>query len=416
MADYYPLLAKAVSGLNSQTPEARRAIYERARNALLGQLRAMQPPAPEKAIDQEAKALDAAIARLEREYGLFPPVDRPAAAPGSPDENKDRDRDQKKDGEEKRAAEGEEKPAAEGEEEPSSEMLARESQRPAAPKPEVKEGGGLRRLGVILGALAVILGLVGFAAWKLRDRPEDLARLLPKSASEHKTVGKLGERVGEANGAAAPAPASPAPAAPAPAAPASPAPAKPASPTPVIPVAYRAAVLVQSPSEPGGVKTYIGVVVWSRGSSNRGPNQQLTSSIKANVDIPDAKFKMSMVIEKNYDSTLAASHTFTVHFEPAKGSPIGEVKAVNMPEMRADSAPKGSPLIGLPVDIAPNVFLIGLSSGSEDKNVELIKSENWFDIPVRLADGRIAKVTFEKGVGGAKIISDVLAEWKSAQK
>ena len=69
MADYYPLLAKAVSGLKTSTPEARGAIYERARKALLGQLRSMQPPAPESAIEREAKALDEAVARLEREFG-----------------------------------------------------------------------------------------------------------------------------------------------------------------------------------------------------------------------------------------------------------------------------------------------------------------------------------------------------------
>ncbi len=65
MADYYPLLAKAITGLKTSTPEARTAIYDRARKALLGQLRAMQPPAPEAAIEREAKALEDAIARLE---------------------------------------------------------------------------------------------------------------------------------------------------------------------------------------------------------------------------------------------------------------------------------------------------------------------------------------------------------------
>src|SRR5271166_7005566 len=69
MADYYPLLAKAVSGLKTSTPETRGAIYERARKALLGQLRSMQPPAPENAIEREARALDEAVARLEREFG-----------------------------------------------------------------------------------------------------------------------------------------------------------------------------------------------------------------------------------------------------------------------------------------------------------------------------------------------------------
>ena len=43
MADYYPLIDKAVSGLEKSTGEARRALYERARAALLAQLRAVTP-------------------------------------------------------------------------------------------------------------------------------------------------------------------------------------------------------------------------------------------------------------------------------------------------------------------------------------------------------------------------------------
>ena len=67
MADYYPLLAKAVAGLPDSTAEARHAIYERARGALFGQLRNLDPPVPEEAIEREAQALEVAVARLETE-------------------------------------------------------------------------------------------------------------------------------------------------------------------------------------------------------------------------------------------------------------------------------------------------------------------------------------------------------------
>ena len=39
MADYYPLIARAVAGLEKNTGENRRALYERARTALVAQLR-----------------------------------------------------------------------------------------------------------------------------------------------------------------------------------------------------------------------------------------------------------------------------------------------------------------------------------------------------------------------------------------
>ena len=45
MADYYPLIARAIAGLDPSAPgESRRALYERARSALIAQLRSVQPP------------------------------------------------------------------------------------------------------------------------------------------------------------------------------------------------------------------------------------------------------------------------------------------------------------------------------------------------------------------------------------
>ncbi len=88
---------------------------------------------------------------------------------------------------------------------------------------------------------------------------------------------------------------------------------------------------------------------------------------------------------------------------------------INVPEMRREDAPKGSPLQGMQVDIAPNVFLVGLYSASEAQNVDMIRNLNWFDIPMSLSNGRIAKVTFEKGAAGSQIINDVFDEWKTQQ-
>ena len=66
MAEYYPLLAKAIAGLPNSTPETRRAVYERARKALLGQLQNLQPPVPAADLARETESLDAAVARFGR--------------------------------------------------------------------------------------------------------------------------------------------------------------------------------------------------------------------------------------------------------------------------------------------------------------------------------------------------------------
>ena len=83
MADYYPLLAKAVAGLPQSTADSRRVIYERARRALLGQLRSISPPVPDVDIDRESQALDDAIAQIERE--LAPAEPAPIEIPAAPE-------------------------------------------------------------------------------------------------------------------------------------------------------------------------------------------------------------------------------------------------------------------------------------------------------------------------------------------
>src|SRR6516165_4048606 len=65
MTDYHPLIARAVEGLDRSTGEARRALYERARTALVTQLRAVDPPLSESEITKERLALEDAIRKVE---------------------------------------------------------------------------------------------------------------------------------------------------------------------------------------------------------------------------------------------------------------------------------------------------------------------------------------------------------------
>ena len=58
MADYYPLIAKAVTGLDKSTGEARWALYDRARSALLAQLRGVEPALSEPDITVVGGARD----------------------------------------------------------------------------------------------------------------------------------------------------------------------------------------------------------------------------------------------------------------------------------------------------------------------------------------------------------------------
>ncbi len=67
MADYYPLISRAVAGLERNSGENRRALYERARAALLAQLRGVTPALNESDITRERLALEESIRKVEAE-------------------------------------------------------------------------------------------------------------------------------------------------------------------------------------------------------------------------------------------------------------------------------------------------------------------------------------------------------------
>jgi len=67
MADYKELLRRAISALPENNGAARRAVYEKARAALVGQLRAIQPPLPAREITQHRLQLEDCIRQVEQE-------------------------------------------------------------------------------------------------------------------------------------------------------------------------------------------------------------------------------------------------------------------------------------------------------------------------------------------------------------
>src|SRR5437762_1641501 len=86
MADYYPLIARAIAGLDPSAPgESRRALYERARTALIAQLRSVQPPLSESEITRERLSLEEAVRKVESEAAQRArEASRPGGGSGAP--------------------------------------------------------------------------------------------------------------------------------------------------------------------------------------------------------------------------------------------------------------------------------------------------------------------------------------------
>jgi len=363
MADYYSLLARKIGPLADSTAQSRQAVYELARKALFNQLRAIQPPVAEQVIQTEGRALDEAIARLETEAASeAKPTSAPAAVPPP---------------EPKREAKNESAPPS------------REQQRPAAPLPPPEASTRTRRIVGIVAVLVVLVGAVALAALHFRERPEDLAKLKPEEgASQSLEKGKYSARAGgddQSDGGG-----------------------------PAVPVAQKAQLVIAARQTPDKVEhAYNGTVVWRLENVGGDEGEPLKSAIRGDIDLPDGKLKATLLIQKNLDAALSASHTITVSFTLAPDSELKGVKAIAPLQMRRPEAQSGDKLTGIPVEITANTFLIGLMRGGEAEahNLKLLRSPWLIDLPMQLSDGRVATINLEKGSAGDRVFADAIDSW-----
>ena len=383
----------------------RASIYERARTALLEQLTSLDPPLSEADIDRERLSLDDAMARVEVKYdpGLAsPPTPAQFALPASPQE----------DDVDLPAAAAPLPPAPAASYSPRVEddfedaqfeevVGMRRSGRPAPASTAARRSSARDRgRSVALGSIiALVVGLIAVAAWYLRDMPREPAAA-PQVAEAPKPT-----PAPDANTAARSASGSAAvrrsqrrlPAV-----------------RQEVGVAQRAVLYEEDPAHPQAPRTQIGRVVWRLEDVNAGQGQPLETAVRAVVEIPDAGLTMNLLLRRNLDATLPASHTVELNFTTRQGEPGRVIRDVGVLQFKNEEGARGTPVAGLPVPVRENLFLIGLSNLDSDveRNIELLVRRNWIDLPVRLASGQRAILSFEKGVAGDQVMSDAFRQWQ----
>jgi len=177
------------------------------------------------------------------------------------------------------------------------------------------------------------------------------------------------------------------------------------------PVGARAAVLIGvSPDPQVPPAVHLGSVVWSSSPAVNGQS----SSVKAEADVPDLKFHAIVVMRKNLDPTIPATHVIDIRFTVDGSSELKGIKDMVVPMMHMDDGQQLDPLAGADVKVGDGHFLVGLDNKNADlaHNLDLLGSHTWFDFPVVLIDDRPAKLTIEKGADGEKIVAQALAAWK----
>lgn len=527
MADYYPLIARAIAGLDPSAPgEQRRALYERARSALISQLRGVEPALSEAEITRERLALEDAVRRVEADAarraaahqaaqeasggdraaaeqsppsssssraslpgrregprpgdalresarntrtGSAPPATsrerpgppngqsassearaprnlrgdqpppltraQPPVPPGLPSAMRDvRSRDQRTDDtrmlddftRDARAAgrrpqqgsgmrdvvadandlggatrsarrsyaqqDAESRGAAPYSYDESAEEAGRHqpTDRPRArintrDEPEKTKGSFPLKSAIAVGLVIVAIGAAvwggpkAYSLFRSMTKPPQQVETAPKDAAG--TRPKIADRVGQPGSAQ------------------------------IAPVAQRVVLYDEDPAAPQG-KQYVGSVIWRTEAVKVPAGQPPDVGVRADIDIPERKFKMSLSIRRNTDASLPASHTAELTFvlPPDYGTTVANVPGVLM---KSNEQARGTPLAGLAVKVTDGFFLVGLSNVEADKmrNLQLLKERSWFDIPLVYANQRRSIIAIEKGAPGERAFNEAFTTW-----
>ena len=261
------------------------------------------------------------------------------------------------------------------------------------------------RAAIVAASLVAVIGVIAFVAyWLSRDTSQEIATAPPvietpdRGAAEERIEERLGET-----------PAIPGEERVEPEEPVAEPPAAPPE-APEGGVAQRAILYEEDASAPSGEpRASAGGAVWELVPPEDGENDP---RVRARVQFPDVDLTMTMVMERNLDPTLPASHTVLITFE-TDGRESRNVRDIGLLQLKEEEVVRGAPIAGLPVPIDDNHFLIGLSNVASDvqRNRNLLSERNWIDIPIRFSGGQRAIISFEKGFSGDQAITQAFASW-----
>ena len=120
---------------------------------------------------------------------------------------------------------------------------------------------------------------------------------------------------------------------------------QPSSSDQLAPVAQRVVLYDEDPSDPKG-KQYVGSVIWRTEQIKASADQKADIAVRADIEIPDRKFKMTMSFRRNTDTSLPASHTAELTFILPPDFAGGGVSNVPGILMKSNEQARGTPLAG----------------------------------------------------------------------
>jgi hypothetical protein len=400
MADYYPLLSKAVTSLSSNTPEARQGIYDRARLALTRQLASIDPPVEPATVERELDALARVFERIEGEQAQEihqiqrdpPPAEADTAIVSAPPLDT------------------------------ISRPQVRRQDRASGRNP-------LIAVGVAIGTVVVVA--IATLAYLRRNEPPALpnrsaATTQPATIDGSSSSAKIEERVQPSAGETPPRAPSETPAntprAPAqgsiPGGSAGTVPTSanppPAAVQPQIGIANRMVLAMENSEDKEKVDARQGSVVWRTELISGGQGQPPQQAIRATIDVPEARLRAEISIQRNRDAAFPASHTIQIQFSNLGSGGIGPIQNLSQIEFRQTESQPGYPLAGQGIAVMENVFLVALTQVEPafSRNVEMMRTRPLLYLEFTTASGRRGGMVMEKGVSGQQAFDEAFRSWQ----
>jgi hypothetical protein len=162
-----------------------------------------------------------------------------------------------------------------------------------------------------------------------------------------------------------------------------------------------------------GAVPFSGTVDWSKGTDEMG---QPTLIGKANI--PARNLTVDVLIRKNSDPQLPASHLMEINFTVSDSFIGGSIAGLPGVLLKDEELTQGTPLVGASARVVGNSFLFALSAAPEDTaaNTKLLTDRKWMDLALIYASGKRAIITLEKDDKAQQLFSDVFASWSKTAK
>jgi hypothetical protein len=157
-----------------------------------------------------------------------------------------------------------------------------------------------------------------------------------------------------------------------------------------------------------GAVPFSGSVDWSKGTDEMGQ-----PTLVGKASIPARNLGVDVLIRKNSDPSLPASHLMEVNFKVTDSFIGGSVAGLPGVLLKNEELVQGTPLVGASARVVGNSFLFALSASQADvtTNAALLVERKWIDLALVYATGKRAIITLEKDAAADGLFKEVFSAW-----